>query len=367
MVRPNNSSENTELIDIIEMDDKIINDVHFAAQFNPYRFDELYKIELEKIREVDTSLLKYSEIFSTENKYYMMMECYGKGIEYQKMLVRDFIAMLTSYMQKRADEIGFCGEYDISCYYSRKSNNSIEKIFIQLSDKTAVLRKNLKNIRLYHMGIPKLTIVMYPEEINCITYRTNNPEIIAFQCLPNRFCIDTHYGSGIYVFKNVDDSIEGKLFLVVREADNFKDICQNLGPKLIRYLQEDGLERSLYNENYISFASIGLKTGDEILFRNMPTAVFLVNLGSAFHFPRNTGIQYIDEPESTYDIRSITTRLLGYLYNDETDIFEHWTYKGKTLRTIFEENKAKWIVPIEFSLDAEYYENNPQLKKNVEN
>lgn len=367
MVMPNNSSGNTELSEIIEMDDIRMNDDPIKGQFNSECFDQLYKIEREKNREVNTSFLKFSEIFSTKNKYYLMMECYSQGIEYQKMLVRDFIGILTSYMQSRAEELDFLGEYDISCYYLRKSNNSIGKVFIELSDKRAVLRENLPGIKSSDMGIPKLTIIMKPYEINCITYKTNNPEIIAFQRLTHRFRIDVDYGNGINVFKNVDDSIEGKINLTLKEADNFKDVCQKLSTDIIDYLSEDGAIRREYNDNDISLNSIGLKTGDEILFRYNPEEVFLVENNKSNSFTRRNGVRYQDEPENTYSLKSVTKRLMRYSDITKKDIFEYWTYKGKTLRAIFEEKKAKWIVPIEFDLDAEYYENNPQLKKNVEN
>lgn len=365
MVIPNNSSETIKLIDIIEIDDLGKNIDPIKEQLNTLSFGYLYKIECEKNGKVEQNLIQYSEIFSTENKCFLLMERYDLGIEYQKMMVRFFILQLTKYMYIRAGELDFFGQYYLSCYISGKSNNTIGKIQIEVIDNRAVLRENLKDIRSYNMGISKLTIIMKPEEISCLTYRTNIPEIIAFRRLPHQFTIDAIDGREFNVLKNIDDSIEGKIFFAIEPADNFENICQKLAVDIMNYLSKDGAVRRVYNNNKICSGTIGLKTGDEILFQNDPKQVFLVEGSNADPLRRGNAIKYIDEPENSYNLKVITIRLLEYDYSEETDIFEQWTHKGKTLRSIFEEKKAKWIVPIEFDLEAEYYENFPHLKKDA--
>jgi len=359
MVIPRNSSETIELINIIEIDDLGKNIDPIKEKLNTLSFDCLYKIECEKNGEVDKNTLQYSEIFSNQSEGYLLMERYDIGIEYQKMMVRFFIRQFVEEMYCLAGVVDIFGEYHLACYITRKSNNTIGKIQIELIDNRAVLRKNLKDIKSYNMGITKLTIVMNSEEINCLTYRTNNPEIIAFRRLPHQFTIDMHYGRKINAFKNIDDSIEGKIFLPIEPTDDFDDINKKLAMQVLNHLTSDGALRRVYNNNKICFSSIGLKRDDEIKFKNDSKQIFIVHDSRSCS---NT-IRYIDEPENSYTLKEVTKRLLELDFIGDTDIFEHWTYKGKTLRAIFEEKKALWVVPIEFDLEAEYYENFPHLKK----
>jgi hypothetical protein len=91
------------------------------------------------------------------------------------------------------------------------------------------------------------------------------------------------------------------------------------------------------NIQYTDFGTLGLKIDDEICFS--PSGQ-IYKVGSGNGTPGNGGtLIYNPDPEGCgrYSIRAITRRLLNGELPDELDIYQLWTYQGKTFREIFEE------------------------------
>jgi len=88
----------------------------------------------------------------------------------------------------------------------------------------------------------------------------------------------------------------------------------------------------------IDFGTIGIKIGDIITFQGNDT---LFSVASGRGIPGNGGtlIRYADERIlMSFSIRYLTKRLLGTELPDDIDVFELWSYKGRTLRSIYDEN-----------------------------
>ncbi|MEI6090827.1 MAG: hypothetical protein WCR42_10275 [bacterium] len=344
---------------------------------NAILFANMYLKEYSEKEVTKTDLIPYSEIFSTESEGYIKMESHNLGIEYQKLIARKFIMHLANEFYEcvantliigefeHGSQSYFRGRYEFECYYKRKSPNCLEKIQIEMIDKTAVYRKDIQNVTGENRGISKITITLTPSYANGMTYRTNLTDIIAFQPLPERFNIFVSKIHHKKFFKSNDEFCECKVFYNIDPVDDFGIVCISLAAPIISYLAGDMEIRRIYNSNRINFSTIGLKIGDEILFENDPKQAFDVGCGDGNPRYRGSQVLYKEDTSGSFSLKLVTRKLMGEKFNDEIDIFEPWTYKGHTLRAIFEENKAKWVVPIEFDVEAEYYENLRNSRKEL--
>ena len=90
---------------------------------------------------------------------------------------------------------------------------------------------------------------------------------------------------------------------------------------------------------YIDFGTLGLKIGDEICFK--PTGE-IFHVGSGNGTPGNGGtLIRLPRPEprsggSLFSIRALTRLLRDGNLPYELDVYDLWTYKGKTFREIYE-------------------------------
>jgi hypothetical protein len=90
---------------------------------------------------------------------------------------------------------------------------------------------------------------------------------------------------------------------------------------------------------YIDFGTLGLKIGDEVCFK--PTGE-IFHVGSGDGTPGNGGtIIQTSEPDSNgcslFSIRAMTSRLRDGNLPYELDVYQLWTYRGKTFREIYED------------------------------
>ena len=91
----------------------------------------------------------------------------------------------------------------------------------------------------------------------------------------------------------------------------------------------------------IDFGTIGVKIGDIITFQGNDT-LFSVTSGNGTPGNGGTLIGYADYSiVGSFSIRYLTKRLLGVELTDDIDVFELWSYKGRTLRSIYNENIEK--------------------------
>lgn len=89
----------------------------------------------------------------------------------------------------------------------------------------------------------------------------------------------------------------------------------------------------------IHFGTIGVKIGDEIVFKKNGR-VFFVSSGNGT--PENGGTLVNDPNKKNsklYSLLHITKKMMGDEYNEGEDIFSLWTFKGESLRSIFQREK----------------------------
>ncbi|MBS3810108.1 MAG: hypothetical protein KGY38_08145 [Desulfobacterales bacterium] len=81
----------------------------------------------------------------------------------------------------------------------------------------------------------------------------------------------------------------------------------------------------------IDFGDIGLKIGDEIVFKENKQVLVV---GSGRGIPGNGGslVHYPCCPGNLFTLRLMTKSLLGQKYAQEIDIWQLWEYQDKTLR-----------------------------------
>lgn len=90
----------------------------------------------------------------------------------------------------------------------------------------------------------------------------------------------------------------------------------------------------------IHFGTIGLKIGDRIRFRN-DNIYFIVSSGEGT--PNNGGTLVRGQNwtrNELWSLRLATRRLLGAKFHDGIDAWSYWSYKGKTLREIYESKRS---------------------------
>lgn len=93
------------------------------------------------------------------------------------------------------------------------------------------------------------------------------------------------------------------------------------------------------NKEYTDFGTLGLKIADEICF--MPTGkIFSIASGNGTSGNGGTLIQNPNTEGGRYSIRAMTRLLLNGKLPDNLDIYELWTYQGKTFRKIYEGKKT---------------------------
>ena len=91
-------------------------------------------------------------------------------------------------------------------------------------------------------------------------------------------------------------------------------------------------------ETHIDFGHLGLRVGDALQFDPRPAIRFVVGSGDGTPGKSGTLIQYRDGRETGYfSLRVMTRRLMGHRFKEDQDIFELWSYRGKTLRAIYNE------------------------------
>ncbi len=89
------------------------------------------------------------------------------------------------------------------------------------------------------------------------------------------------------------------------------------------------------------FGTIGLKIGDEIVFRK-DKLKFIVASGDGAPENEGTLVAYPDGNFGhLYSLRYITKKNLGNEFDEGKDIFELWEYEGKTLRSIYKKNQSR--------------------------
>ena len=88
----------------------------------------------------------------------------------------------------------------------------------------------------------------------------------------------------------------------------------------------------------IDFGTIGLKIGDEIVFRK-DKLKFIVASGDGTPENGGTIVAYPDDNfDQLYSLSYITKKILGNEFDEGKDIFELWEHEGKTLRSIYNKN-----------------------------
>jgi len=88
------------------------------------------------------------------------------------------------------------------------------------------------------------------------------------------------------------------------------------------------------------FGTIGLKIGDEIVFRK-DKLKFIVASGDGTPENGGTLVAYPDGNfDHLYSLRYITRKILGNEFDKGKDIFELWEYEEKTLRSIYNINQS---------------------------
>lgn len=91
----------------------------------------------------------------------------------------------------------------------------------------------------------------------------------------------------------------------------------------------------------IDFGTIGVKIGDTITFEPCKKE-YLV--GSGTGVPGNGGTLIQWENGELRSIRNATRILMGNDFNEESDLFTMWTFKGHTLRELHELNQGRGII-----------------------
>lgn len=86
----------------------------------------------------------------------------------------------------------------------------------------------------------------------------------------------------------------------------------------------------------IDFGTIGIKINDIIYFKENPEIWFKV--GSGKGTPNNGGTLLIDNHDKgLISLRLATKNILGEGFNPDSDIFDLWTFRGTTLRDLYNE------------------------------
>ena len=91
----------------------------------------------------------------------------------------------------------------------------------------------------------------------------------------------------------------------------------------------------------MDFGTVGIKIGDKVSFKDSDIG-FLVASGNGTPGNGGTMVKYEDRREiGGFSLLYMTRRLLGGIIPEKTDIFELWTYKDETLRSIHNRNMGK--------------------------
>ena len=90
----------------------------------------------------------------------------------------------------------------------------------------------------------------------------------------------------------------------------------------------------------IDFGTIGLKIGDTIIFEPSKSEY---KVGSGTGVPGNGGTLIQWETGILRSIKSATGALMGKEFNEDSDLFSLWTFKGRTLRELHENNSIRKI------------------------
>ena len=112
--------------------------------------------------------------------------------------------------------------------------------------------------------------------------------------------------------------------------------------KTLRTIYEEICEENKKNkQNKIDFGSVGLRIGDEIRFIHSSDERFVVTCGIGIPGDGGTFVKPFKKQEESvnYSLKGMTKRLLKVSVLPDVDIWQMWEYKGKNLRTIYEENK----------------------------
>lgn len=91
----------------------------------------------------------------------------------------------------------------------------------------------------------------------------------------------------------------------------------------------------------IDFGTIGIKIGDIIVHEHTENEY---KVGSGAGVPGNGGTLIQWKIGELRSIRSATKILMGNDFNEESDLFNMWTFKGRTLREIHEQNQGRNVI-----------------------
>lgn len=91
-------------------------------------------------------------------------------------------------------------------------------------------------------------------------------------------------------------------------------------------------------EEKIDFGTVGIKIYDRVTFIETGD-VFIVGSGRGVPGNGGTLLGYENNPaKGLFSIRCITKLLQGQRFNNNIDLFELWTYEGRTLRSMHNAN-----------------------------
>lgn len=91
----------------------------------------------------------------------------------------------------------------------------------------------------------------------------------------------------------------------------------------------------------IDFGDVGVKIGDEIVLTQRPDVEIVVGSGAGVPGNGGTLVYYKDRrTEGLFSITLMTKKLLGDEFPPDADIFSLWTYNGRTLRELYNEQSA---------------------------
>jgi hypothetical protein len=91
------------------------------------------------------------------------------------------------------------------------------------------------------------------------------------------------------------------------------------------------------NDN-IDFGTIGVKIGDTIVFEGNKNKY---KVGSGAGVPGNGGTLIQWATGELRSIKSATRILMGDDFSEESDLFSMWTFKGRTLRELHDQNRER--------------------------
>jgi len=142
-----------------------------------------------------------------------------------------------------------------------------------------------------------------------------------------------------YAKKGMAFQFQKIMLYVLNAKHDPNDITQ-----LSSFLWKNGLWDRICKINIkekIDFGTIGIKIGDKITFK-YTGEVFLVASGNGTPGNGGTMVKYKNiNGIGLYSLRLMTRIIMGGIIPEEIDIFSLWTYKGKTLRSLHEENKLR--------------------------